>query len=310
MYKQRVIGLLAVCVAITGGIVLLRPSAATPTPDTLEEFWSAKTFLGEGAYDVVVIGDSRSLMGVAPSAMHETLPGRRILNFAFLGAGLTPELVTAGLEKLDPNASDRVLVLGVTPLSLASFSLGNDHFRQESAKPRRAEPPSDFETEVRRVFQPFDFPERETAEPRANPESISIYREGGWLASDGTPANPKLALDSYRRHFARGTFDEPNFAKLLELLRRTSANGVKIHAFRHPSSRKMEQLEDRISGFHEAYVRRRLGDAGVTWLPFKSRRGLSLEFPSYDGSHLKPEGALFFSAGLGQRIAEAGSSPH
>lgn len=304
MYKRRLIVFLSICLLALAVISWLRPTARGGVT-TSDAFWSAKTHGGDGAYDIVVAGDSRTLMGVAPSTMREHLPGAAILNFGYLGAGLTPEFIAAAARKIDPSSRTRILVLGVTPLSLISGSLRNKHFKQESNK-RSIEREGCLDLEpVRRAFEPFQlFAEAKNAQPA----DFAPFREGGWMANDGS-ANPQIALQAYAGLFARSTFDEDNFERLIESLAETSAHGVRVFAFRHPSTRAMEDLETRLSGFREAYVRKRLADVGVTWLSFSSSTGRPLEFASSDGSHLRLKGALALSAELATQIA-SNKYPH
>ncbi|MEE3331761.1 MAG: hypothetical protein VX246_12900 [Myxococcota bacterium] len=302
MYRQRLILFLAVCLTATAAIVGLRPVTTVPITSSAD-FWSAKTHLGDSAYDLVLVGDSRLLMGVSPAAMREALPGREILNFGYLGAGLTSDFIEAAIRKLDPDADEPLLVVSVTPLSLSSRSLPNKHFKQELHRPASASLGASGSKgvlgEVRRAFEPF--------EPFAHspivPDSVSRFREAGWIASDSPPEKIQVALQSYTRHFKSGKFDAANFERFLGSLKKAAASGIEVLAFRHPSSPAMEALENRISGFREAYVRKRLADAGVTWLPLKGTRGRTAKFASYDGSHLSAQGAVAFSAVLARKIA-------
>jgi len=297
MYKRRLIVCLSIGLLAIAAISWLRPPARVGVI-AADEFWSAKTHGGNGAYDVVVVGDSRTLMGVAPIAMREHLPGAAILNFGYLGAGLTPELVLAAARKIDASSRIPTLVLGVTPLSLTSGSLTNKHFKEQAGRPAIARAGCVDLEPVRRAFAPFHpFAEATSRQPAGLP-----YREGGWLASEGT-ADPRIALQAYARLFARSTFDEANFERLIATLAETSAQGVRLLAFRHPSTGTMEDLEAQRSGFREAYVRERLADADITWLSFASSDGRTPAFASSDGSHLSQEGALAFSADLAARIA-------
>jgi hypothetical protein len=190
------------------------------------------------------------------------------------------------------------LVLGVTPLSLISGSLGNKHFKQEPSKPA-IERGGWLDLEpIRRAFEPLRLSAgSDGAETAA---FARAYREGGWMASEGS-ASPRIALDAYAMLFRRSTFDEANFERLLAALAELRATGVRIVAFRHPSSPEMEALEDRVSGFRGADVRTRLADAGVTWLSFGASGGR--EFASCDGSHLSQEGAATFGAELARGLA-------
>ena len=310
MYKQRLILFVSVCLVASAAIIAFRPAGETAlTTDglTSAEFWGAKTHLGEGENDAVVVGDSRAVMGISPAAMRERLPGLDILNFGYLGAGLTPDLLDAALRKIDPNSENRMLVMSVTPRSLAKAALPNQHFKQESAKPRVTRPATLLTQKLDDAFRPFKpFERPKTAQQPysgyAQPTD-SGYREAGWLASSGPVAHPRIALASYTRHFSEGPFNEPNFERVLQTLSRASDDGIRIFAFRPPSSKKMEALENRLSGFREGRVRKRLAEVGVTWLTLRSRQGRKLDLPSYDGSHLTPAAAQRFSAILAREIA-------
>lgn len=310
MYKRRMIVFISVCLAVGAAVILLRPAPVVPQAAggmTAEEFWGAKTHLGEGGYDMVVVGDSRALMGVSPAAMRADLPGVDILNFGYLGAGLTADFVEAAVRKVDPSSDEPTLVVSMTPRSLTPSAFPNKHFKQELARPPITGPAPAFAEKFQEAFKPFKpFAREEPAQgpyaPYAQPVE-STYREAGWLASSGPPTNPRIALRSYTRHFAAGTFDEPNFEKLLEIFSRTHDDGIKVLAFRPPSTKEMVALENRLSGFREGQVRKRLAEVGVTWLTIPPKPGRKREYASYDGSHLTPKSAQIFSALLAKQIA-------
>jgi hypothetical protein len=71
--------------------------------------------------------------------------------------------------------------------------------------------------------------------------------------------------------------------------------GIRVYAFRPPTTPEMRELESLLSGFDEKDFLDRLGKAGGIWIPVSLQ-----EYRSYDGSHLDKENAKRLSV----RIAE------
>lgn len=98
-------------------------------------FWLMKT-RARPVYDIVLLGDSRILCDLSPQSMQTVLPDYRILNFGYKGGGLNPTMYSEGEKKLNPNSQSKVIVLGVTPLSLTPSSAQNTHFLNRCRVPK------------------------------------------------------------------------------------------------------------------------------------------------------------------------------
>ena len=73
--------------------------------------------------------------------------------------------------------------------------------------------------------------------------------------------------------------------------------GIKVYAFRPPATEEMLEVENKYSGFDEATFVSFFEAAGGTWLEVEQTK-----YPSYDGSHLCPDGAIDFSHDLARLI--------
>lgn len=85
----------------------------------------------------------------------------------------------------------------------------------------------------------------------------------------------------------------------MDQTRQWTAQGIRVYAFRVPSSLAMVALEDQMSGFDEATFVEQFKAAGGIWF------SIPLEpYHSYDGSHLTKQAALQLSADLARLIKQ------
>ena len=94
MSRERILTTLiaaATLLLLFGVVKPLSPDPVENSTTTKTWFFINKTHQAAN-YDLVVVGDSRALRGVAPSIMRETLSEMRIFNFAFHAGGLNPEI--------------------------------------------------------------------------------------------------------------------------------------------------------------------------------------------------------------------------
>jgi len=104
-------------------------------------------------------------------------------------------------------------------------------------------------------------------------------------------------LASYKKTFSKYQVNPFNVEVFLEQVKVIVSKGVKVIAFRPPSSEVLRALEDEVSGFDETYVKQRLKATGVDWLDFDDA-----DFESYDGSHLHYNSAIKLSKKIGAQV--------
>ncbi len=267
-----------------------------------EQFWVLKTH-GKARFDMILMGDSRVYRGLSPQAMESVLAGTRILNFGYSGGGLDPVMYAAAEGKLDPGSTHMSIVLGVTPLTLTPYAARNQHYLQELNRP------ADY-IFLRLYWLPLvhsletldvsDITRAVHGSPlRVQGGYYQEFHNDGWIASWTIPEDPYRTLPSFRDIFSQTPVSSQLVQELIDQTRTWVAAGIRVYAFRVPSSPALVALEDQISGFDEAAFTEKFEAAGGTWF------AIHLEpYHSYDGSHLTKQSALQLSVDLAMLIKQ------
>jgi hypothetical protein len=107
-----------------GTIIPRSNQALIQSKVSADRFWTQKTFKAPH-YTMILLGDSRIYRGVSPKILEAQLPGTRILNFGYSSGGLNNLIINEARNKLSPNATPPVVVLGLSPSSLTEKSNSN-----------------------------------------------------------------------------------------------------------------------------------------------------------------------------------------
>ncbi len=269
--------------------------------DRTEEarFYMVKTAGGQKG-DVIVLGDSRTLRGVAPEVLSKHLGGGKVLNFAYNAGGLNPEIYEAATARLAPGASRPMMLLGVTPLTLMSVKAGNAQYREVLHKPRDERWLLLHFPGIMRWLQPVQPVELIRPVLGFAPHSLyhQEFHDDGWIGSLKEPENPEEALGVYTAQLTGQSLDATLVQELMAQTRAWTRAGVQVFAFRPPTTDELEALENRLLGFDEARLAAAFEEAGGHWLEFPNA-----PYHSYDGSHLRQDSAIAFSGDLGKSLA-------
>lgn len=301
--------LLAAPLCVIGNWVI--PESPDPLDrDRTDEarFYMVKTVGGQRC-DVVVLGDSRSLRDVSPQELSKSLSGQRILNFAYNAGGLNPEIYAAASAHLAADARAPMVLLGVTPLSLMSVKGGNAQYREVLHKPRDERWLLLNFPELTRWMQPVA--PAEFVRPLLGFAPHSYYHQefhdDGWIGSLKEPENPDEAIGVYTAQLTGQSLDASLVQELLSQTRAWTQAGVRVVAFRPPTTDALEALENRLLSFDEAKLAGQFTEAGGYWLDFPND-----PYRTYDGSHMRHDSAIAFSRDLGaalRSLPTAGQAP-
>jgi hypothetical protein len=135
---------------------------------------------------------------------------------------------------------------------------------------------------------------------RDAPRTLQTFHDDGWIESERTLPNPEEALAVYAKRLRDTSVDAGLIDALVDQTRRWSERGIRVFVFRPPTTDAVVALEDRMTGFDEPALARRVEDAGGRWLRFGNDG-----YRTYDGSHLDRESARRFSRDLAARIRAA-----
>lgn len=254
-------------------------------------FWKRKTF-DKKKYSIVAAGDSRVYRGVSPEVMNEVLSGYRIINFGYGSAGFSKLMLQEIDKRIDYSADNKVVVLGITPLSLTNEGFKNWHLTFELKTKKEELMELIYFKHVLQFFIPFTFKKFE--DKIKGKEFVTSltqeYMPSGWVASSESRPWPSAAIQSYKTRFIRNQVTEDNINTLMEQVEIWVDKGVKVLGMRPPTTHEMVALEDSVSGYNEAQIRAIFSQKGGVWLDFSSD-----DYYSYDGSHLQKESAINFS---------------
>lgn len=262
-----------------------------------EKFWATKVH-SENKYNVIFAGDSRIYRGVDPKTISKELNGLAVLNFGFSSGGHNPFIFDKIEKRIDFETENKIIVLGLTPYSLTAKAQENEHFAQEFQRDKK-------DVLLRRYVNPaLDFfdPIQPTEIVYANdtiPGYYERFRNDGWVESRRIPYDTKKALKSYAKNFKNNAIDLKVVQQVLAQIKTWTSNGITVFVVRMPTTKEMEKLEHKLSGYQEYELKKEFENSGGIWLDYDNR----FAFTSYDGSHLDGKGAKKFSQLIGRKIA-------
>ncbi len=301
--SNRSLRTLLISLPLLGLVAVSKPVPKEPgerTVMTRDAFWVAKTH-SPAKFDLVILGDSAAYCGLSPRALSRSLPGYRILNFAYSAGGLNGAMFRAAEAKLDPKSTRKSILLAVTPLSLTARSMGNGKFLAEMGRPREYIFEKLHPAFVWDLVKPIG--QREIAimlglpTPDGDDATYSEYHADGWVAVSARQVYPDASVPTYRKLYSEGKVLPALVRGLMEQTAAWTKAGVKVFGVACPRSPEVAAVEAECSGFDPVGFVRDFRRSGGIWLPVAG------EYESIDGVHLCMRDALRFSADVAQQIA-------
>lgn len=256
-------------------VTLFRPQRINSEFET-SYFWTYKTHTYD-TYDVLFYGDSRVYRGISPDVVLEgtDLSG---FNFGFSSGSMSAQMMDFLETRLDRSVQP-MIVLGITPHSFTLESLKDEHYLQELNRPPYA------------VFQRYYIDRWLKVFDRITPEELLGYRDwvthewcgsDGWMMSDNDNVDEFGALDHYEKILTNNPIDSANYQAFFDRIAKWNTEGIKVFAYRPPTTPEMEELENDKTGFDEQAFILRFEKCGGKWLNLDKS-----EYRTYDGSHLR-----------------------
>jgi hypothetical protein len=294
--------ILGVMFIITGA--LLRPyllkSMVEPVPDT---FWFDKIDAG-AVFDIVLLGDSRTLRGLSPQIIGERLDNAQVLNFSFSGNALDPLMYEQVEARLAPESAYSAVVLAITPHSLTPNAALNEDYLSIMQRWQHQIGFEAFANQLDQFLMPITFIDLGTTFT-GNIFNLSYYYQtvepNGWLASNLIPPDPNRALKEYATIFDNNQVSTELVQAMVDQAQTWVQKQICVFALRIPSSIALENLENERSGFDEEDIQKRLEATGVNWISFPKDN-----YFSYDSSHLREDAAVRLSEDLAGHMETSG----
>lgn len=303
--KERSVRILA----LAASLALLGALANASWPDTdfqtvrdRDQFWQRKVHAhADHSYNIIATGDSRVYRGLSPDVFDMTVRGTRTLNFGFSGGGHNAVIFGAIDKLLVENGNGvRAVILGITPYSLTPKAQMNGQYVDTLKKPRPG-----WDAGFNDFFRPLSLRRVKQITLRRTEQPLPFiykYYDNGWVSSDWRTREPESELETFRSDFNGNRVDPATIQSILRQTKQWRAQGIKVLAYRPPTTPDMVEVEKEHSGFDEAAFIQLFKDAGGIWVD------PGADFTTYDGSHLVPESAERLSKILAAAVA--GSTKH
>ncbi|CAG5080969.1 hypothetical protein [Parvicella tangerina] len=287
-------------IAISSCVFLLLKLLLPDLPNdeaSIKHFWLSKTFSGS-EYDVVIAGDSRVYRGVSPNDLIDGLGNAdmKAINLGYSSAGFSSAYLDFVKSKFDPNAKNKILVLGVTPHSLTTEAFKNEHLKSFLAYSQKEQFKLIHLYRLLKPFSPYKLSDITEGDQQNYQQN---YTSSGWVASSYLVPDSALALESYQKVFESYQVRQEEVSLFIDEVKNLIKDHYTVIAFNPPSTVAMHQLEESMSGVDMEEVAKKLQGIGVHWLTFSPKA-----YNSYDGSHLDEKAAKKFSFEIGIRIRQ------
>jgi len=296
LFEDRTFRSLLLAVLMIAVMGSLRPEKAPGLYP--KQYWAMKMQWHHCA-DMVLLGDSRTFMGLSPTEMQKKLTDYRVYNYAFPGNGYSEDYLKSAYDVLDPKSKAKSIVLGISPHSLIEKALEQNGFMQE-----RSVSPQDLFVNIHlaclvNFFEPMSFRDAlHGLVPALKPsKSYMEYFADGWVAGDRNPREIKHRVKRYHNQFSQNPVSNKPIQDVMNYVKKWAGQGVRIYGFRPPTCTEMFEMENQISGFDQEKFVADFQLAGGVWIDVDQTA-----YYSHDGSHLRYDAALELSRTVAQQI--------
>lgn len=263
--------------------------------ELISAFWSNKTH-SASEFNVIACGDSRVYRGISGDVVAPLNKQFKFINLGYSSAGLSEDYFDFVVSKFDSNSKNNFLLVGITPHSLTKEAFKNEELTSYQQTSKFAIFRHKKLSPILKYFAPYKPKELANTSP---PNYLQTFEKNGWVASDKISPDSTLAIKSYQKTFSNYQADNELAHSMIDKLTQIANTGIIVIAFRPPTTSKMSQLEDSISGINMERIKRQLEKNGIKWLDFNNS-----DFVSYDGSHLNETSARKLSLAIGHQIKE------
>lgn len=294
----RTVKTLIVSVLLIVGMGMLRPDK--PVGMYPNQYWATKIRWRHCA-DVVLTGDSRTLMALSPAEMQKKLTDRRIFNYGFGANWYSLEYLEAAENVLDPRSGKKTIIMGISPNSLTQKARQVGNFAELRERSKQDAYLDIHFAAIVHFLEPMSFRDafQGMFPSLAETHTRKEYFADGWMAVNKEPAGGRNEVKRYRKIYEQNQVSDRTIENVISYVSKWTNSGIRVYGFPPPSSREMVEMEKDMSGLNEAEFVAAFRKAGGMWIPVDQSR-----YASFDGSHLEDDAALQFSRDLALRIGE------
>lgn len=264
-----------------------------------ERFYMLKT-VSKPEFDIVVMGDSRVITDVSASIIEDSLENYRCLNFGFGNGGLNSQMFKEATLKFNKTDNQKIIVLGITALTIHEISKGNEQFNMLTTTPKEKKIEQLYFAKLFNYFSsvsPSLLQDNIMGKRKPWDKMIQLYHDNGWAETYTPEPDTLFSIPYYKKDYKKSKVDYQMLKIITDQIKDWDSQGVKVFCFRPPTTIQMKKLEEKMGGYDEQYVASEVVKAGAVWIPFSFK-----DYSSFDGSHLEKESAIRVSSKIGSVI--------
>lgn len=284
-------------ILVIGMIVLFVALNARHLPPGVSKkfFWTNKSHQTE-QFDIVVFGDSRVYRGFSPGVFTKGTTFT-CFNFGYSSGGTSPEMLDYIESRLD-RRSGGVMLIGVSPDVFTKYAQRNIQYNQEMDR-------TTMEVLENLYVEPFmrNFSSVKISKPLSILQGYNAKRVRELVFEDGFMPTFPSSIDSLRRvqiyanNYAKKGGIESNYVQaFLDRVQEWKNQSIRVIAYRPPTSRAMQKVEES-AGFDEEDFVKRFQQAGGEWIDINEK-----DYVSYDASHIDGNEAIRLTKELKEKI--------
>lgn len=273
-----------------------------PNSTVLMNTLSSEKISWENEFDLVVTGDSRTLIDISPESMQKILPNYKIGNLGFAALIYSQDYMDYTRNTLRSPVRNKIIIVGFSPRSLLLNEKSGCYFHNWKKEARLQ-----LKIEVNRLARWLQNLFRELSEDDLNSWFFKTYHrhliiclKSGWMPARLFPENVMASKKQYINHFLKNKIDTELLEMIYRNTRKWSQEGIKVFGIRLPTSPNLIVVEKKLSNFDEQDIQQRFEDSGGIWLNPAVRN-----LVSHDGSHLRYDSAVQYSISLAQVLKKA-----
>jgi len=278
-------------------INLARPTAHK-TGLNEDEFWARK-LIWKDRFDIIITGDSRTMIAVSPEVIEKYFLSTSVGNFGFTALSYTEDYLKAAENTLKNESRIKAIVLGISPRSILKTSGNNCFFKKWNEIARNPIKLGTFRYSgwFRNLFEELSSTEIKQSFDSKIPKHLRVFLLSGWVPARLAPEKPEMLVKSYVSIFKNKQIDPDRLCMIVDATRDWRQKGINVFAVRIPGAPILMRDENKYSGFHEAKFRKVFSEAGGIWIETDSA-----PYHSHDGSHLRYDSAVKFSRYLAKAL--------
>lgn len=296
-WKDRTFRTAALAFLLVIVMGLLRPDESAGMYP--KEYWATKIGWRHCA-DMILAGDSRTLVSLSPAIIQEKFPDRRIYNYGFAGMMYSVEYLEAVEDVLDPQSKDKTIVMGITPNTLLEKTVAIGNFSELKELSKQDLLIDIYFAPFIHFFEPMSFHDAAQGmfPSLAESQTVKKYTADGWVGVHKIPT-VRSELKNYLKLFDLYTVSGKRIDNVVNYVAKWTNSGVKVYGFIAPSCKEMVELEKEHSGFDKTEFIKLFKAAGGKWIDTDPG-----QYDSFDGSHLLDNAAVEFSKDFTERLYE------